>query len=136
MLPYVDRRGMALALLEEEPKGNPVQDNNFRQFLHRYSSTVADEEMYALVTDSALRLPVNAVNPDALDQLHTKAIAQRQNHVAPLVSSVLRATVGMSGALNDSETASWTRTTKTRPKSWKTSRALEQNKLLVVGTEF
>lgn len=109
---------MALALLEkEERKGNLVPDNNFRQLLRRYSSTAADEEMNALVADPALRLPVNAVNPDALDHFDAKAIAQRQNHVAPFVSSVLRATVGMSGALDNSETASWTRTTKTRTKS-------------------
>lgn len=50
--------------------------------------------MDAIIKDKTLRLPIPKVNPETLDKFDGKIIAQRQNRVALLITSLFRIAVG------------------------------------------
>ena len=63
---------------------------------------VVDKEITSLVEHRAFRFSAGSVSPEALEQFDLKAIAQHNNRIAPIFTSVLRRTVGVTDPFNDS----------------------------------
>ena len=80
-----------------------MEDNCFCQVICKYTSAIVSQEMEVLVAHKAPRLLIAKVNVETLGKFDVVSIARCQRHCAPLLTSILRTSMGMESVDDNQE---------------------------------
>lgn len=78
-----------------------MEDNFFCQAIYKYISTIASQEIKALVTHKALQLSIPKINVETMGKFDALSITWYQHYYALLIISILYIYTGIESVKND-----------------------------------